>query len=167
MALKDLLVIVDDRARPAVPLIRRAMPRPDRSPIVHATDFSREAVPAFRAAVSLAAAGRRRLSLVHVLMPPSPFVASGTPWASWKSSRRRPVARRAGISAGWCSRPGGAASGQREPCWTARRPRPSRAQPERRGPGCSSSAHTDGRASPASPWAAWPAGYCGSRPARS
>ncbi|MET0852943.1 MAG: universal stress protein [Candidatus Rokuibacteriota bacterium] len=75
------------------------MPRPDRSPIVHATDFSREAVPAFRAAVSLAAAGRRRLSLVHVLMPPSPFVASGTPWASWEeleASARREARRHLG-----------------------------------------------------------------------
>ena len=59
------------------------MPARDRSPILVATDFSEASRPALHAAVSLAA-GRRRLVLVHVLMPPSPFVPSGTRGTTWE-----------------------------------------------------------------------------------
>lgn len=43
--------------------------------ILHATDFSRASRRAFEEAVAMARRGHGQLLLVHVLMPPSPFVA--------------------------------------------------------------------------------------------
>jgi nucleotide-binding universal stress UspA family protein len=39
--------------------------------ILHATDFSRASTPALRAAISMAKANRARLTVVHVMAPPS------------------------------------------------------------------------------------------------
>jgi nucleotide-binding universal stress UspA family protein len=39
--------------------------------ILHATDFSRASTPALKAAVSMAKANRARLTVVHVMAPPS------------------------------------------------------------------------------------------------
>lgn len=64
------------------------MPPPDRSLILHATDFSPASRPALHAAVALASAGRRRLVVIHVAMPPSPFVASALPWTTWEQLER-------------------------------------------------------------------------------
>ena len=64
----------------------------DRSPVLHATDFSSASRPAFRAAVALARRDGRPLRVVHAHVPPSPFVV-GTPPASWLVLERR--ARRA------------------------------------------------------------------------
>src|SRR5262245_45062770 len=72
------------------------MPVSDRSPILVATDLSKASGAAFRAAVSLTARGRRLL-IVHVLMPPSPFVAGGTRATTWEmleAVARRDAARR-------------------------------------------------------------------------
>src|SRR3972149_1021888 len=43
--------------------------------VLHATDFSRASRRAFEEAVAMTRRGHGRLLLVHVLMPPSPFVA--------------------------------------------------------------------------------------------
>ena len=62
--------------------------------ILHATDFSRASRRAFQEAVALARRGHGRLMLVHVLTPPSPFVAEdGLGQPSWEDLQRR--ARRA------------------------------------------------------------------------
>jgi universal stress protein A len=45
--------------------------------ILHATDFSSAGRAAFQRAVSLARQNRAQLLLVHVMVPPSPFVAPG------------------------------------------------------------------------------------------
>lgn len=45
--------------------------------ILHPTDFSRASAAAFRRAVALARANRAQLLLVHVLLPPTPFVGNG------------------------------------------------------------------------------------------
>jgi len=42
--------------------------------ILHATDFSRASAPAFAKAVELAKRAGARLLLLHVLVPPSPFL---------------------------------------------------------------------------------------------
>jgi nucleotide-binding universal stress UspA family protein len=39
--------------------------------ILHATDFSRASTPALKAAISMAKANRARLTVVHVMAPPS------------------------------------------------------------------------------------------------
>ncbi len=64
------------------------MPEPGRAPILVATDFSRASAPAVRVAASLAGGGRP-LVLVHVLMPPSPFVSSGTRGTTWERLEAR------------------------------------------------------------------------------
>ncbi len=45
--------------------------------IVHPTDFSRASGAAFRKAVALAKENRAELLLVHVLLPPTPFIGDG------------------------------------------------------------------------------------------
>jgi len=45
--------------------------------ILHPTDFSRASGAAFTEAVALAKANRAELLLVHVLLPPTPFIADG------------------------------------------------------------------------------------------
>lgn len=47
--------------------------------ILHATDFSRASGPAFAQAVELAKPERARLFLLHVLVPPSPFLGDELP----------------------------------------------------------------------------------------
>ncbi len=47
--------------------------------ILHATDFSRASRPAFASALALAKHDRARLCLLHVLMPPSPFLGNRLP----------------------------------------------------------------------------------------
>jgi nucleotide-binding universal stress UspA family protein len=47
--------------------------------ILHATDFSRASGPAFAAALRMAKQDRARLSLLHVLVPPSPFLGDELP----------------------------------------------------------------------------------------
>ena len=47
--------------------------------ILHATDFSRASRPAFARALALAKQDRARLCLLHVLMPPSPFLGDKLP----------------------------------------------------------------------------------------
>jgi len=56
--------------------------------IVHATDFSRASTRAFEMALTLAQSRRARLVLVHVRMPPSPFIG-GSPPATWVDLERR------------------------------------------------------------------------------
>ena len=51
--------------------------------IVHATDLSSGSMPALRQAVALARRWRARVILLHVMTPPSPFVAEGIPPASY------------------------------------------------------------------------------------
>src|SRR3990170_6260875 len=46
--------------------------------ILHPTDFSRASAPALRRAVALARACRAQLMLLHVMTPPSPFIAEDT-----------------------------------------------------------------------------------------
>jgi nucleotide-binding universal stress UspA family protein len=65
----------------------------DRSPILHATDFSPASRPAFRAAVALARRDRRPLRLVHAHVPPSPFAVGTAVPPTWMVLERR--ARRA------------------------------------------------------------------------
>lgn len=45
--------------------------------ILHPTDFSRASRPAFDRAVALAKQDRAELLLVHVMVPPAPFVGDG------------------------------------------------------------------------------------------
>lgn len=45
--------------------------------ILHPTDFSRASGAAFLKAVALAKEGRAELLLVHVLLPPTPFIGGG------------------------------------------------------------------------------------------
>ncbi len=45
--------------------------------ILHPTDFSRASGAAFLKAVALAKEGRAELLLVHVLLPPTPFIGDG------------------------------------------------------------------------------------------
>jgi nucleotide-binding universal stress UspA family protein len=47
--------------------------------ILHATDFSRASGPAFAKALELAKRARARLLLLHVLVPPSPFLGNALP----------------------------------------------------------------------------------------
>ena len=47
--------------------------------ILHATDFSRASRPAFARALALAKQDRARLCLLHVLVPPSPFLGDKLP----------------------------------------------------------------------------------------
>lgn len=63
--------------------------------VLHATDFSRASARAFAEAVELARRERARLVVLHVLVPPSPFVAGEQP-ASWLDlqARARQHARR-------------------------------------------------------------------------
>jgi nucleotide-binding universal stress UspA family protein len=51
--------------------------------IMHATDFSSNAMPALRQAVALARRWRARVILLHVMTPPSPFVSEGIPPSSY------------------------------------------------------------------------------------
>lgn len=52
--------------------------------ILHATDFSSNALPALRQAVALARRWRAKMIVLHVMTPPSPFVREGIPPSSWE-----------------------------------------------------------------------------------
>src|SRR3970282_2493882 len=65
--------------------------------ILHPTDFSRASAPALRRAVALARACRAQLMLLHVMTPPSPFIAEDTlpsNYAALLILARRPAKRR-------------------------------------------------------------------------
>jgi nucleotide-binding universal stress UspA family protein len=77
--------------------------------ILHATDFSPASRPAFEAALRLARRSRARM-LLHVMVPPSPFIGDGRPPSSYmdllvharRAARRRLApavtrARRTGV----------------------------------------------------------------------
>jgi nucleotide-binding universal stress UspA family protein len=61
--------------------------------ILHATDLSRASAPAFARAVDLARRARAMLLVVHVLTPPSPFIAPEVSALTFEELDRR--ARRA------------------------------------------------------------------------
>lgn len=65
--------------------------------ILHPTDFSRASGPAFLKAISLAKENGAELLLVHVLLPPTPFIAEGyvspRPTRSWDAAARRGAQR--------------------------------------------------------------------------
>jgi nucleotide-binding universal stress UspA family protein len=64
--------------------------------ILHATDFSAASGPAFAAAVDLARRDRAQLVIVHVLLPPSPFVGDEVPssYLELEAMARRDAGRR-------------------------------------------------------------------------
>jgi len=71
--------------------------RAPRRPVVFATDFSPASGPAFRAAVAWVRRSRAPLELVHVLVPPSPFVLPrGMTVPTWQDleARARQAARK-------------------------------------------------------------------------
>ena len=71
--------------------------------ILHATDFSSNALPALRQAVALARRWRARMIVLHVMPPPSPFVREGIPPSSWEellaAARRAAKGRLAAVRA--------------------------------------------------------------------
>jgi nucleotide-binding universal stress UspA family protein len=80
--------------------------------ILHATDFSPASRPAFGTALRLARRSRARMLLLHVMVPPSPFIGDGRPPSSYmdllvharRAARRRLAAavaraRRTGVPA--------------------------------------------------------------------
>lgn len=74
--------------------MRAAMTRARR--LLHATDFSRASRPAFVKALELAKADRARLCLLHVLVPPSPFLGDELPasYLDLQARARRDAERR-------------------------------------------------------------------------
>ncbi len=64
--------------------------------ILHATDFSRASRPAFAKALALAKRDRARLYLLHVLVPPSPFLGDKLPssYLDLQARARRDAERR-------------------------------------------------------------------------
>jgi nucleotide-binding universal stress UspA family protein len=64
--------------------------------ILHATDFSRASRPAFIKALALAKQDRARLCVLHVLVPPSPFLGDRVPqsYLELEARARRAVERR-------------------------------------------------------------------------
>jgi len=56
--------------------------------ILQATDFSRASRPAFAAALEMAKHDRARLVLLHVLVPPSPFLGDALPPSYVELNRR-------------------------------------------------------------------------------
>jgi nucleotide-binding universal stress UspA family protein len=82
--------------------------------ILHATDFSRASAPAFAEALELARQERARLLVVHVMVPPSPFVAGEAPtsWLELEARARRDARRRLGAAVAAAERAGIAVEGQ-------------------------------------------------------
>ncbi len=64
--------------------------------VLHATDFSRASRPAFAKALELAKRDRARLFLLHVLVPPSPFLGDKLPssYLELQARARRDAERR-------------------------------------------------------------------------
>ena len=64
--------------------------------IFHATDFSDASRPAFAKALELAKQGRAQLLLLHVLVPPSPFLGKKLPssYLDLQAGARRDAERR-------------------------------------------------------------------------
>lgn len=77
--------------------------------ILHPTDFSRASAPALRRAVTLARACRAPLVLLHVMTPPSPFIAEDTLPSSYAELlilARRSAKRRLAAAVGRVRRTG-------------------------------------------------------------
>ena len=70
--------------------------------ILHATDFSRASASAFAQAVELAKPDRTRLFLLHVLVPPSPFLGDELPasYLDLQARARRDAGRRLAAAVG-------------------------------------------------------------------
>jgi nucleotide-binding universal stress UspA family protein len=68
--------------------------------ILHATDFSRASGPAFANALDLAKQDRAQLLLLHVLVPPSPFLGNKQPssYLELQARARRGAERRLGAA---------------------------------------------------------------------
>lgn len=81
--------------------------------IVVATDFSAASRPAFAAAVDLARRDGARLVVLHVMVPPSPFVGDDLPgsWLELEARARRDAERRLAAAASQAERSGIATTG--------------------------------------------------------
>ena len=81
--------------------------------IVVATDFSAASRPAFAAALDLARRDGARLVVLHVLMPPSPFVGDDLPgsWLELEARARRDAERRLAAAVSQAERSGIATTG--------------------------------------------------------
>ena len=81
--------------------------------IVVATDFSAASRPAFAAALDLARRDDARLVVLHVLMPPSPFVGDDLPgsWLELEARARRDAERRLAATVNQAERSGIATTG--------------------------------------------------------
>jgi len=82
--------------------------------ILHATDFSRASARAFAAALERARQDRARLAVVHVLVPPSPFIAGEQPasWLELEARARRDARRRLDAAVAAAERAGVAVEGK-------------------------------------------------------
>lgn len=81
--------------------------------IVVATDFSTASRPAFAAALDAARRDGARLVVLHVMMPPSPFVGSDLPgsWLELEARARRDAERRLAAAVSQAERSGIATTG--------------------------------------------------------
>ena len=81
--------------------------------IVVATDFSAASRPAFAAALDLARRDGARLVVLHVMMPPSPFVVGDLPgsWLELEARARRDAERRLAAAVSQAERSGIATTG--------------------------------------------------------
>ena len=81
--------------------------------IVVATDFSAASRPAFAAALDLARRDGARLVVLHVMMPPSPFVGADLPgsWLELEARARRDAERRLAAAVSQAERAGIATTG--------------------------------------------------------
>jgi nucleotide-binding universal stress UspA family protein len=76
--------------------------------VLYATDFSRASRPAFARALDLARHHRARLVLLHILMPPSPFLGDELPasFVDLQVRARREVERRLATLVGQAKKAG-------------------------------------------------------------
>ena len=81
--------------------------------IVHATDFSAASRGALAQAIAFAQRARARLAIIHVLMPPSPFVSGEPPrsWVELEAAARRDAERRLDAAVAAARRAGAMADG--------------------------------------------------------
>lgn len=81
--------------------------------ILVATDFSAASRPAFAAALDLARRDGARLVVLHVMMPPSPFVGDELPgsWLELEARARRDAERRLAAAVSQAERAGIATTG--------------------------------------------------------
>jgi nucleotide-binding universal stress UspA family protein len=87
---------------------RRTTRRRATRKIVVATDFSTASRPALAAALDLARRDGARLVVLHVMMPPSPFVGDGLPasWLELEARARRDAERRLAAAVSQAERSG-------------------------------------------------------------